>query len=148
MSSDLMTAAEVLAEKLLISSAGATQAGRLAKHLLSGTSRLQSKVGGSKVSLNARVAALALTTANGSFDISTVEKKLSRIARKLPAPAVFDRKKLSDPQVTRWIRAQLRRDADLSASRGLRILREQGKACEQIRFGVLFDEVVEEMHVH
>lgn len=148
MSSDLMTAAEVLSGKLLISSAGAAQAGRLAKHLLSGTSRLQSKVGGSKVSLNARVAALALTKANGSVDISTVESKISRIAKRLPDPAVFDRKKLSDPQVTRWIRVQLKRDADLSASRALRILREQGKACEQTRFGVLFDEVVEDLYGH
>lgn len=148
MSSDLMTAAEVLSEKLLISSAGAMQAGRLAKHLLSGASRLQSKVGGSKVSLNARVAALALTKANGSFDISTVENKISRIAKKLPDPEVFNRKKLTDAQVSRWIRAQLRRDGDLSASRALRLLREQGKACEQARFGVLFDEVVEELYGH
>jgi hypothetical protein len=148
MSSDLMTASEVLADKLLISSAGAGQAGRLEKHLLSETSRLQSKVGGSKVSLNARVAALALIKANGSFDISTLQARISRIAKRLPDPAVFNRKKLSDAQVTRWIRAQLRRDGDLSASRALRILREQGKACEQTRFGVLFDEVVEELYGH
>ena len=146
MSSDLLAAADVLAEKLVISSAGAAPSSPLSDHLIRGSARLQSKVGGSKISLNARVANLALTEANGPFDVSSVEKTLSKMAKKLPDPLVFNRTKLSDAQVMGWIRTQLGRNDNLSASRALRRLREQGSACEQKRFGTLFAEALGEMN--
>lgn len=59
---------------------------------------------------------------------------------KLP---VFERRQLSDSQVKDWIKLQFQNSPGRnSKSTFLRVFRESGYACEQKRFGRLFDEVI------
>ncbi len=108
---------------------------------------LRMMLGGSTPCVGVRFAAHVLRT--GAWRTpERVEEALSalydsyrrRSAGKLP---VFDREPRDDAQVKKWIRDNLRNSSiGRSKSAFLRELRAQGFACEQKRFGRLFDQVV------
>jgi hypothetical protein len=99
-------------------------------------------VGGALTSLNVRVlrAVLAplgeepLTTEN----LRSIAAGLDRSSR-----AVRPGENMSTSAVMAYIGTALRTDPTASKSRLLRRLRDEGKACEQKRFGRIFDSVKE-----
>jgi hypothetical protein len=58
-----------------------------------------------------------------------------------PPVARYERKKLSDEEVTAMIAGRLTLEPRMSASRMLREFRDAGYACEQSRFGQLHRSV-------
>ena len=56
---------------------------------------------------------------------------------------VYDRQPLTDTQVLAFVRVARRDDPSLSKTRALRLLRDAGHACEQRRFGELFQSALE-----
>jgi hypothetical protein len=67
------------------------------------------------------------------------------LASSADAPT-FDRARLDDHQVERFIHVALRRSPDTSCTRALRALRDGGQACEQSRFKTLFHHVRKVLH--
>lgn len=61
-----------------------------------------------------------------------------RWARTAERPEVYERIPMDDNEIIKYIRLLLRQDPSLSATRALRLMRDQGIACEQKRFGALF----------
>jgi hypothetical protein len=108
---------------------------------------LRMVLGGSTPSIGIRFAAKMIET--GSYDsperagelLSTLfEVYKSESTGKLP---VFNRKQLSDGEVKKWIESQIQKAwSGRSKSAFLRVFRESGYACEQKRFGDLFNEVI------
>lgn len=138
---DALAAGEVLGDRMILVSVGARSLGELGEFQVPATARLQSRVGGSKIGLNARVAELLLTRANGDLRRESVVTSIERLSSRLPALPVYDRIPLTDAQVSAWIRRAIRIDPSVSASSALRRLRDEGNACEQRRFARLFDAV-------
>lgn len=103
---------------------------------LPANARLQQRFGGSRGSLNARIAAHLLRA--GLIDHEAMRRHLQRVLAKAPAMPVYARRRLTDDQVRTYIRQQRKRDVTLSRSRLLADLRDAGMACEQQRFADLF----------
>lgn len=105
--------------------------------------------GGTRVSLNVRLAGLALDQLAG--ELPTYERISSAFSRLLASAApvsVYDRAKLDDEGVRAFIREAIREEPSVSKTGLLRRLREAGQACEQGRFGHLFRQVKEAGHGH
>lgn len=105
----------------------------LAAYTLYATANLQSSLGGSLLSLHARVASELLQAARGQLDAHRLKKNLRRREQERDTP---QREPLSDQAVQRFIRKSSARNY----SAGLRELRDAGFACEQSRFRQLFRE--------
>ncbi|MDB4873532.1 MAG: hypothetical protein JWL97_4536, partial [Gemmatimonadales bacterium] len=71
-----------------------------------------------------------------------VEDLAALLAAQPPIPR-YDSKRLSDQEVFTLISEAYVRSPGISASRLLRELRDDGYACEQQRFGLLFREFVQ-----
>jgi len=136
--SDIHAAARTLraGHLKLVSSFDPTLVNELSKHLIVARSGLTHALGGSLVSLNARVARdviergwITRRTADVAAHYRTLGENLAE-----PRPG---RVKVIDAEVVAFIRA-LRRDEHVSASAALRRFRDTGYACEQNRFGQLF----------
>jgi hypothetical protein len=121
---------------LSLISAGTKKALGLDASILRVDARLQHVVGGSRQSLNVRVAAHLLAT--GALDHDDMQAYLVRLLRAQPPVPKFDRRSLTDEELRTFIRAGRSRDPSVSRSRLLRGLRDSGMACEQSRFGELF----------
>jgi hypothetical protein len=133
-------------ELLAILSAGADTTGPLGEHLLSCDARMQHLVGGARASLNVRLARFALRRLNGVAPTLPVLRAVFDRLRggRVPAPPA-PRQPATDEEVRRYIGAALRQDPALRPTRLLRRLREDGRACEQVRFTALFHQVREEL---
>jgi hypothetical protein len=139
LSTDIHAAASTLrnGEHLkLVSSYDPGLASEFSKHLIVAGAGLTHALGGSLVSLNARVA-------RDVIDQGWITKKTKDLAAhyrtlgdSLAAPTP-SRLKMTDAEVVAFIRT-LRRDEQVSASAALRRFRDTGYACEQSRFGQLF----------
>ena len=108
---------------------------------VSANGRLRSRLGGTHTSLNSRMAAAWLENLEGrALTDPTVEQSWTQwvSTREVDAPPA--RQKLRDDQVREFIRSQQTRGG-VSKSRLLGLLRESGLACEQRRFGALYEEV-------
>lgn len=138
--SDLAAAASELKDdtQLSVISAGTKRDASLARYLLPVDARLQAKVGGTKHSLNIRVAQALLDS--GAETHNAMHDRLVRWLRSQPPLPRFDRRVVSDDQVRAFIRKRLTGTASLSYSRLLREYRSAGFACEQGRFAGLFEE--------
>jgi hypothetical protein len=92
-------------------------------------------------SLNQRVAEAVLRALGPeACEIDAVRELLAeQMAR--PRPIRHERQASTDEEITRFISSQLRRDPLVSKSSLLRRWRDGGNACEQRRFGRLYDEV-------
>ncbi|HEY4258779.1 MAG TPA: hypothetical protein VGM98_01410 [Schlesneria sp.] len=145
LSDDIIDARNALSDEdlMTIISAGTTTLGSLTGNLLPCDARLQAALGGSLMSLNARIARRVLANSNRtplSF------RELARIYKRLlstqPAIQQYDRKSLTNTQVEKYILKKLSGNPEMRASPMLRQLRDEGFACEQKRFDSLYRKVV------
>lgn len=141
MADDVLAAGLVLRSRLLVVSTGARSGHRLQEFLVPVDARFQHRVGGSRIGLNARVAAFLLERCGGQLDRDAATSTMHSAARKLPALKRYERDPLTDHQATRYIRKALRENPGISATTVLQQLRQAGWACEQKRFGRLFRAV-------
>ena len=140
---DLTSAAEAMGKKadLLLISAG-TPPGGLEEVQLPCDARFLTSLGGSRTSLNARVAGRIIATSGAhEFDSAKVKDLLQKDLDHSEDILQYDRRKQTDPEIQDWIRTRL--DNDSSCSSLLRKLRDSGLACEQHRFARLYGEVAE-----
>jgi hypothetical protein len=109
--------------------------GALLHYSVCSSTRLQSCLGGSCVSLHARVASLILKKVNSwGFDARTVGRRIETLIAKSPQRENFQRQQMTDDQVREFVKVNLKSVPQLSCSRLLRKLRDSGFACEQSRF--------------
>lgn len=105
---------------------------------------LRSALGGTATSLNARMAVkwLERLKESGRHELVSdqVRRSWSRWANAVRRPDVYARQPLSDEDVLRYVRTLRNGDPKLSKTRALRQLRDAGHACEQRRFGELFEQ--------
>ena len=134
---DLIEAASILRPgRLAIFCAGADEGSPLAPYLVGSDARLQTALGGSLTSLNARCVRHALETGGaGDLDLAGLRRRFSNLLRRQPALTVPGRKPMSDEEVNRYVRRALSRDPLIRPSPLLKRLRDSGRACEQRRFG-------------
>lgn len=108
---------------------------------LKADARLQAVMGGARTSLNARVGRWAVRESRGRpLGGADLIRELGRLVAQQPELTRFNRKKLTDREVTDFIRHHSSRQGSSSATQALRALRNSGLACEQKRFGRLFRE--------
>ena len=103
--------------------------------------QLLSALGGTAVSLNVRMARKWLTFQPElpSVDVSGHARWSDWVASSRKPP-IEPRRPMTDQQVLRWL-SHLRQEMPrISATRALRHLRNQGHACEQKRFAMLFSQ--------
>ena len=140
---DLTNAAEAMSKKadLLLVSTG-TPPGSLEEVQLPCDARFLNSLGGSRTSLNARVADHIITTSDRhEFNSAKVKNLLQKNLDHSKDLLRYDRRKQTDFEIRSWIRARLNID-DSSRSSLLRELRDAGFACEQRRFAGLYEEVI------
>jgi hypothetical protein len=142
---DLGEAATALSDSglLLIASAGMRTFGKLTDHLLPCDARLQSFLGGTRASLNIRIAKRLLQyMGRGPIDLERQKTQLRRLLNKQPPIERYRRRVVTDEQVRKFIRLELNRNNVVSRSLLLRKLRDSGRACEQSRFAGLYKDMV------
>ena len=122
-------------DRLMIVSSGTRTTSPLPKLLLPADARLQAHFGGTRQVLNVRIAADLLT--RQLMSRAAASRYLADLLDEQPGITRYDRKKLSDEEITSWIRDAQDHMPDASASRMLRAFRDAGYACEQHRFGEL-----------
>jgi len=140
---DLTNAAEAMGKKadLLLVSTG-TPPGGLEEVQLPCDARFVTSLGGTRTSLNARVANRIIATSDQhEFDSAKVRGLLQKDLEQLKDILRYDRRKRTDLEIRNWIRTRLNIDSS-SRSSLLRELRNGGLACEQRRFAGLYEEVI------
>ncbi len=142
---DLTGAAATLSrpDLLLIVSAGMRKFGELTDHLLPCDARLQSCLGGTRATLNIRIARRLLQyIGRGHISLDRQKAQLRRLLSKQPPIEQYHRRVLTDEQVRRFIHLELNKNSSASRSLLLKKLRSSGRACEQSRFADLYTEMV------
>lgn len=141
-SRDLFEALEKAASgsQVSIVAAGLTADPDLASSQLPANARLQQRLGGTRGSLNVRVAAHLLQI--GLIDHAAMESRLQRLLAESPALPVYNRRRITDAEIRAYIGCRRGQDANVSRADLLRGLREAGMACEQGRFAELFNAVI------
>ena len=142
---DLTDAAEAMGKKadLLLVSTG-TPPGGLEEVQLPCDARFVTSLGGTRTSLNARVANRIIETSDQhEFDSAKVRNLLQNDLDHSKDILRYDRRKQTDLEIRNWIRTRLNID-DSSRSSLLRELRDAGFACEQRRFAGLYEEATAE----
>lgn len=128
------------AQNVMVVAAGARGENPLESFMVPADARLQAIVGGSRLSLNVRIARYIIQhAAEAEFTRSSVAERLANTLATLQKAELPQRAPLDDAAVRRFIREQLRTSPGSSKSRLLRALREDGSACEQHRFYGLYD---------
>jgi hypothetical protein len=97
--------------------------------------RLQAFLGGTRQALNARIAAHVL--AAGITGRAEAVRYMTRLLDAQPPVRRYERKQLTDEEVTKMITCRLAESPGTSASWMLREFRDTGHACEQSRFAKL-----------
>lgn len=107
--------------------------------------RLRRALGGTLSSLNQRMATRFLQVCDEPTDWCSEAhwRRWNSWSTRSQQSEGFNRRRGSDDAIKTWISATLDHQ-QISASRALRELRDQGYACEQSRFGQLYREVVRE----
>ena len=98
-------------------------------------------VGGTLGSLSVRTAIL-LVSELGITEVTaaTANELLEDLSSSVSKLPIFKRKRVDDDAVIEWIRVRLVEDPMLSKTSALRNFRTMGLACEQSRFGRLFEQ--------
>lgn len=142
---DLITLVERLGdpERVMVFASGTPLAG-LEGCWIAVPGRLRLALGGSLSSTNLRAASAVLTelgtlTPNASRARDIVAT-LTATAGDLPS---FDRRRQGDDAILDWILDHLAEAPNENKTAALRCFRDQGNACEQARFGRLFDDARE-----
>jgi hypothetical protein len=123
-------------DTFMIISAGARFPGSAGVAMVPSDARLQGFLGGTRQALNARIAAYLLSAGISSRAAAT--QRLTRLLAGQSPLTRYERKKLSDQEVTEMIACRLTQVPGTSASRLLRDFRDAGYACEQQRFASLY----------
>jgi hypothetical protein len=119
---------------------------KLNGNVIRSDARLQASLGGARVSLNARVAAMIIMNSGiWGFDPPTLAKKLNRLVANSPTLPNYDRQPMNDEEVKRFIWKSLNQDSTVSCTSLLRTLRNSQRACEQKRFKGLYWSVKDEL---
>src|SRR5262249_31446082 len=144
---DLCEAAETLRDSnrlMVISTPSNGTQDPLLSHRIPSAARFQAALGGSRPSLHVRVARKILSEAS-RWDLraDVLVERYENLLAKSPTLKKFDREAMTDDQVSKFIRAERRRNPTSSCSRLLRTLRDSGYACEQVRFRELFHKMSE-----
>jgi len=143
---DLSGALEALSDPdlLLIVSAGTRSFGKFSDNLVPCDARLQSMVGGTRASLNIRIAQLLIERSGKMrLGVKRVSAELGRLLRRQPSIQNYQRRAATDQQIRAFIRNQAYKSGMvISRSALLRKFRESGKACEQSRFANLYRQTV------
>jgi hypothetical protein len=134
------TAAMPDPDRLILVSAGARPHGPLSEMMVPADARLQSLLGGTRQALNARIAAHLLSA--GISSRAAASDYLARLLTEQPPMPRYERKKLSDQEVSQMITLRLAQAPRTPASRMLREFRDAGYACEQQRFALLHRAVM------
>ncbi len=139
---DITAAAGLVAEPdaFMVISAGTRSPGSLGAAMVPADARLQAFLGGTRQALNARIAAYLLSAGIGSR--AEAVRCMTRLLTEQPPVTCYERKKLSDQEVTEMIISRLAQAPGMSASRLLREFRDAGYACEQQRFAGLHRRVI------
>lgn len=125
----------------LIATGGSTES--LSHLLLDIDGSARTALGGTLTAVNIKVAQYLLDSVpHRSWSRPALDRAISGLREKSSPLPKFNRAKMTDQEVDRWIAQQLKIDPTLTASRALRMLRSQGQACEQHRFGELFHDAV------
>ncbi len=149
MISDVLEAIDALASQDLFSilsiGARSKRLTRLEARLLPADARFEAVVGGTRAALNVRIARfLFRRLASGTVpSTALLASVLARLSAELPPLRAFDRRRLSDKQVRRFIDKEKQADPSVSKTRLLKRLRASGAACEQARFSEIFKQAVE-----
>jgi hypothetical protein len=142
---DLLAASAQLADhsQLLLVSAGSSER-ELAGMRVPVDARFQHELGGSRLSLNTRVAKLIVEEAPAlNWNGTAIRRLLAGRLERQEDVVRYDRKPLSDDEVRAFIERQLAADRSASRTTLLRRLRDQNLACEQKRFGRLYTSVLQ-----
>lgn len=142
---DLCGAVQSLADpaSMVIVSSGGQVKSLIAKHVVSPPAKVQAILGGARQALNVRAGGWLLGELGPDrFDVGSAAAALKGLADSAPDLMKFNRKELGDAEIAAFIRAWADADGPASASRLLRVLRDRGFACEQKRFGRLFQACV------
>lgn len=143
---DLSGALEGLSDPdlLLIVSAGTRSFGRFSRNLIPCDARLQALVGGTRASLNIRIAKLLIERSGEMrLGVKRLSAELGKLLSLQPAIENYQRLAATDQQVRTFIRTQAHKNGTLmSRSTLLRKFRDSGKACEQSRFANLYRQTV------
>lgn len=135
------------ADRLLVVSGG-SEGPVVAQHRLPVDARLLHALGGTRISLNVRVAAHLVATANDHcFGLGRSREQLAGLLEQQPDLPTYDRLPLTDEEVRLFIENELEVDHAASQTALLRRLRDSARACEQKRFGALYREVLERITV-
>lgn len=134
---DVLAAADAVADasQLSIISAGTKTDADLAEFLLPVDARLEHALGGTRQSLNVRVAEHLL--ASGVSEHAAMRDRLTRLLADQPPPRRFTRLPMTDEEIREFVRGRLD-EGPVTHTRLLRELRDSGRACEQHRFAELF----------
>jgi len=123
---------------LIVSTPGSRSRGELAPHWIPSSAHHQTRLGGSKLSLHARVAReLIEGTRRGRLDANVAQQEYERHIESTSPPVIPNREPMSDAEVTIFVRRAVM-EGTKSWSAALRLLRSEGRACEQSRFKRLF----------
>jgi len=145
---DLLSAADHLEdpERLVVVSTEDI-AGRLRQHLVVGDAKGQQLLGGSRVSLHARVARQLLKIAlDSEWQVSKLRTRYLEGLGAIPEASMNQRKRMTDTEIRQFIAQELAKDPRARATRLLKTLRDSGSACEQDRFKSLFLEARKGVH--
>ncbi|MFM2219861.1 MAG: hypothetical protein RL240_4179 [Planctomycetota bacterium] len=141
---DLILARESLSspDNLLVISAGTRHLPDLHGSLMPIDARFENLVGGARATLNARMLRHIIEKFKPEqISASMVESYLNNIATSLKQARSYDRKILNDKQIAAFIRKHSRKNSRTSASSLLRLLRDEGSACEQKRFQRIYRSI-------
>lgn len=139
---DIMTATRLLRDSEQMSVIGPATT-ELADVTVPVTARLQPLLGGSLLALNARVAALLLSSAKNDQDLRRQRLRERVEQSTASAPTRVARaagRRMTDDEVRAFIGTHVE-EPGVSATSLLRRLRLSGQSCEQGRFGQLFAEI-------
>jgi hypothetical protein len=126
--------------RLLIISAGTKQCQGLDENLLHVSADLQSALGGSRHSLNVRIARyLVAQSAVHRWAMPKADEALRGLVQHSHAPARQRPTRVEDAELIAFMNRARRTEPAIPKSRLLRWLRDSGRSCEQHRFGELFE---------
>lgn len=150
MEEDILTSLHSLTDPnqlIIISSPSDTLSQPLLEHIVPSVAQLQSVVGGALGSLHARVALMIIQNAQ-KWDLraDVLRVKLKKLAAGNTALRSYDRNRLSDLEVSKFVHQALKRKLQPSCTALLQELRESGRACEQKRFTEIYWAVRESKH--
>jgi hypothetical protein len=127
---------------MVIISSGARKTGTLARNFLPCDSRFEHTFGRGRMALNVKILSSVVAGFSASeISIGKLRGHYRELLNGLPEAPYPMRVRLSDDDVRKFIRRQLRTQPTAGHTRLLRSLRDSGLACEQERFRELYHKV-------